>query len=134
MLLALAIAMPVSLFYLMSDLDLLGLLVFVSILSLPLFLTVVKRLMIYRSYQKMSNSEITKLSGWVAKDNVTINSTIGSFAYLKNAFLAVESDEQSIQCLLGGQLKQVVLLPRRFFQSDTDFEAAREILHDNTIL
>lgn len=135
-LLALAIAMPVSLYVLTSDLDLLGLLfflVFVSILSLPLFFAVIKRLVIYRAYRKLPNAEITKLAGWVAKDNVTLHSTIGSFAYLKHAFLAVESDEQSIQCLLSGQLKQVVLLPRRFFQSDSDFEAAREILHSSTI-
>lgn len=133
-LLAMAIAMPVSLYVLMSDLDLLGLLVFVSILSLPLFFTVFKRLVIYRAYRKLPNAAITKLAGWVAKDNVTLHSTIGSFAYLKHAFLAVESDEQSIQCLLSGQLKQVVLLPRRFFQSEADFEAAREILHSSTIL
>jgi hypothetical protein len=80
----------------------------------------------------MPDAEITKLAGWVAKDNVTLNSTIGSFAYLKNAFLSVESDDQSIQCLLSGQLKQVVLLPRHLFNSDDDYEAARNALHQSS--
>lgn len=129
-----AVLFPLSLYHLFSDMDSLGVLVFISIASLPLFIAVGKRLLIYRQYRKMPDTEITKLQGWVAKDNVTINSTIGSFAYLKNSFIKVESDDKSIQCLMSGQLKQVVLLPRRFFSNDADYEAAARYLHSSITL
>jgi hypothetical protein len=132
MLLSIAILLPVMMYSIFEDLDTLGLILLVVLISFPFLLVVVRGMVAYRQHCKVSDAEITKLGGWVAKDNVTISSTIGSFAYLKNAFIKIESDDQSIQCLLSGQLKQVVLLPRHLFLSDDDYEAARNVLHESS--
>ena len=129
LLLSIAIVLPFAMHSIFQDFDSVGLFFLVAMISLPFLLVVIRGMTAYLRHRKMTNAEITKLSGWVAKDNVILNSTIGSFAYLKNAFIKIESDDQSIQCLLSGQLKQVVLLPRRFFQNDSDYEAARNVLH-----
>lgn len=131
-LLSIAILLPVLMYATFQDLDTLGLVFLVVLISFPFLLVVVRGMMAYRQHCKMADTEITKLAGWVAKDNVTLNSTIGSFAYLKNAFIKIESDDQSIQCLLNGQLRQVVLLPRHLFHNDDDYETARHILHENS--
>lgn len=131
-LLSIAILLPVMMYSIFEDLDTWGVIFLVALISVPFLLVVARGMMAYRQHLKAPDTEITKLAGWIAKDNVTLNSTIGSFAYLKNAFIAVESDDHSIQCLLGGQLKQVVLLPRHLFQSDEDYEAARNILHQSS--
>lgn len=132
MLLSIAILLPVMMYSIFEDLDTLSLILLVVLISFPFLLVVVRGMVAYRQHCKVSDAEITKLGGWVAKDNVTLNSTIGSFAYLKNAFIKIESDDQSIQCLLSGQLKQVVLLPRHLFRSDDDYEAARNVLHESS--
>jgi hypothetical protein len=131
-LLLIAILLPVMMYWAFEDLDTWALIFLVSLISVPFLLVVVRGMIAYRQHRKMPDTEITKLAGWIAKDNVTLNSTIGSFAYLKNAFIAVESDDHSIQCLLSGQLKQVVLLPRHLFHSDDDYQAARNVLHGSS--
>jgi len=128
LLVAIAILLPTLVYVTVPDRDIILIILLASFVSLPMLWSVAKRLLIFRQYCKQPNGEISKLSGWVTEGNLTVNSPIGSYAYLKKSFKQVDCDDQSIQCLPVGIIPQVIILPRRFFQSDTDYTAVGKIL------
>lgn len=123
-----AVLLPTIIYVAFLDPDIILVTLLASFISLPMLWSVAKRLLIYRRYRKQPDAEISKVSGWLAQGNLVVNSPVGTYSYLQKAFKRVDCDDQSIQCLLVGIIPQVIILPRRFFQSETEFKAARASL------
>jgi len=83
-----------------------------------------RRVYAYFRVRKYHDQPIATLTGWITSESLTMNSTIGSVAYRKSAFARVDTNDDAIYGVLGGQFPQVVILPARMFKGHEQFMLA----------